>query len=671
MERIELGTPDLTRENLNKLAELFPQVLTEAMNDRGEITHAVDVDALRDLVGEVVEGPRERYQFTWPGKREAKAEARRPISKTMRPVIEDSVNWDDTQNLYIEGDNLDALKILKETYAGKVKLIYIDPPYNTGNDFVYDDDFTMTHAEYIAECGDYSEVGRLVANPESSGRFHSDWCSMMYPRLKLARELMARNGIIFVSIDDAEVSNLKALCNEVFGAHNFVACLVYDRNRKNDAKYYSVGHEYMLVYFKDANHIAEKGIIWRAAKEGVDDVREKFNELKGLFGNDWETVTREMRAWYATWDESDPRKPLARFAKVDEQGPYRDDGNISWPGGGGPKYEVLHPVTGRPCKVPDAGWRFPRFERMQEEIDKGRVVFGPDETTLPRIRRNLFESDGQVLKSVKFSYAQTATVEFNKIFDNKRVFDNPKSLSDIEEIISYVTADSRDAVILDFFSGSATTAHALFEANREDGGSRRFILVQLPEQVDEKSEAAKAGYPTICEIGKERIRRAGRKIAEEVAAANRQLKLGEEPKPIPDIGFRVLRIESSNFKDTLQTPEETGQQMLLGLSDNVKEGRTGLDLLFEVLPKFRIPYSAKIEERAVCGKRCFIVWEGDIPQLVACFDVDVEVDTIEEIAKMRPIYAVMRDASMADDATHANFEELFKTYSPETIRRVI
>lgn len=308
---------------------------------------------------------------------------------------------------------------------------------------------------------------------------------------------------------------------------------------------------------------------------------------------------------------------------------------------------------------------------MQEEIDKGRVVFGPDETTLPRIRRNLFESDGQVLKSVKFSYAQTATVEFNKIFDNKRVFDNPKSLSDIEEIISYVTADSRDAVILDFFSGSATTAHALFEANREDGGSRRFILVQLPEQVDEKSEAAKAGYPTICEIGKERIRRAGRKIAEEVAAANRQLKLGEEPKPIPDIGFRVLRIESSNFKDTLQTPEETGQQMLLGLSDNVKEGRTGLDLLFEVLPKFRIPYSAKIEERAVCGKRCFIVWEGDIPQLVACFDVDVEVDTIEEIAKMRPIYAVMRDASMADDATHANFEELFKTYSPETIRRVI
>ncbi len=642
-EKMDLASADLVAERIEQLKELLPEVATEG---------GIDFDKLRLVLGDEVDEGTERYAFTWPGKTDAIRQSQTPSTATLRPCPEESVNWDETENLYIEGDNLEVLKLLQHSYHGRVKLIYIDPPYNTGHDFVYRDSFGDTIENYRMQTG-----ATLQSNSDTSGRFHSNWCSMIYPRLRLARELLSRDGVVFISIDDAEVANLRTMCDEIFGLQNFVACLVYDKNRKNDAKYFSVGHEYMLVYFKDAGYIADNGIIWRAPKEGVDDVREKFAELKKQFGNDWERITQEMRAWYATWDDDDPRKPLARFTKVDEHGPYRDDGNISWPGGGGPKYEVIHPVTGKPCKVPDAGWRFPRLERMQEEIANGRVVFGPDETTLPRIRRNLFEADGQVLKSVKFSYAQTATVEFNKIFDNQRVFDNPKALDDIREIVSYVTADDKDALVLDFFSGSATTAHAVLEANYLDNGSRRFILVQLPELCPESSPAARAGYRTICEIGKERIRRVGKTIVEKVESDNKQIRLGEQPKPVPDIGFRVLKLDESG----IERPKP-GELLL----DVLKPDRSNEDIIFEMMLRWGLELTLPIEKVNAADYPCYSVAYGE---LVCCLADGLDMQVLDAIADMEPRCVLMLDRIL-DDTTKLNAVQAFKRVEEKTGREV-
>ena len=417
-------------------------------------------------------------------------------------------------------------------------------PYNTGNDFVYEDDF----ADPLAR---YREVTQQTtkSNPETMGRFHTNWLNMMYPRLRLAASLLRDDGVIFVSIDDAEVENLRKLCNEVFGEENFVACLVYDKNRKNDAKYFSVGHEYMLVYFKSASTITERGIIFRASKEGIDEVKAEFERLRELHNNDWDRVNEGLKTLYSSWSEDDERKPLARFTRVDEKGPYRDDGNISWPGGGGPTYDVLHPITGKPCKVPSRGWVYPNPQRMQEEIESGRVVFGNDETVTPKIRTNLFEQDKQVLRSVLFSYAQTATQEFNKLFDGVCIFENPKNVEDLKKLIAYVTEPKDGDIVFDFFSGSATTAHAVMQLNAEDGGNRQFILVQLPEVTDESSEAFKAGYKNICEIGKERIRRAGKKLSK----TDEQLTLSEDKAPL-DTGFKVFKLDSFNLKAWDGTP---------------------------------------------------------------------------------------------------------------------
>ena len=463
MDKMKFELPDMTAQNIDRIAALFPNCITEMLDEehstpeKKAYKRAVNFELLKQMLSpDVVDGD-EAYEFTWVGKKAAIVEANKPIRKTLRPCVAESKDWDTTENLYIEGDNLEVLKLLQESYLGKVKMIYIDPPYNTGNDFIYADDFMHSQKEENEQMGMYDEdENRLFKNTDTNGRFHSDWCSMIYSRLMLARNLLTDDGVIFISIDDAEVENLRKICDEVLGASNFVACLVYDKNRKNDAKYFSVGHEYMLVYFKNAQYIYEQGIVFRESKEGIDEVKREFLRLRELYNDDWEAVNNGLKKLYASWPKGDERKPLARFTKVDERGPYRDDGNISWPGGGGPKYDVIHPVTGKPCKCPDAGWRFPSIKRMQEEISAGRVVFGPDETTLPRIRRNLFEYDAQVMRSVHFSYAQTATLEFNKIFDGLRIFENPKSVTDIKDLIRYITPDFKDCTILDFFSGSAT-----------------------------------------------------------------------------------------------------------------------------------------------------------------------------------------------------------------------
>lgn len=649
MEKIETSTPDITEENIEKVIELFPQVATEIENSDGELERAIDFDALRDLLGDVAEGQRERYQFTWPGKREAKAEARRPINKTMIPCPEKSVDWDTTENLYIEGDNLDALKLLKETYAGKIKLIYIDPPYNTGHDFIYADDFKIADGEY--DGGDYGEEGRLVANLESNGRFHSDWCSMIYARLLIARDLLSEDGALFISIDDNEETNLMKICNEIFGSDNFVAKLsvqVNPRGRNLD-QYIAKTVEPVLVFVKDYN-----------AKTCLN------------------LVPKDERM-------------LAEYNRRDENGPYRLIGlrnrnqsfnpttrpNLYFPLWIDPNTgQVSTTQTDRFCieRLPLAGDDTPTcWTWSKEKINKENDYLLAEETSDGwRIFRKDYLNEG----NAAFTMAKSLQTEgtFNNDYGKKRIKElfgsNVMSFPKSPYLMKLIVAIgcSKNGLVLDFFSGSATMADAVMMQNAEDGGARHYIMVQLPELVSDNSEARKAGFATICEIGENRIRRAGEQIAKRIEEENRQQKLGEEPKLLPDVGFRVLRIDSSNFKDTYTTPDIADQGSLLDMIDNVKEGRTAEDILFQVLPAFRIPYTAHIEILNIHGKKVFDVNYG---QLLACFDADVTNDVIEEIARRKPSYAVMRDLSFKDDSASANFEELFKTFSPNTIRRVI
>ncbi|MBF0919882.1 MAG: site-specific DNA-methyltransferase [Atopobium sp.] len=634
MEKIQRVTSDITQENIERLTELFPQVATEVKDENGVVRPSVDFDALRELLGDVAEGQRERYQFTWPGKSDAKLEARKPCNKTLRPHPEKSVDWDTTQNVYIEGDNLDALKVMRETYAGKVKLIYIDPPYNTGHDFIYDDDFSQTHEEYDAQSGDYDEEGgRLVANLESNGRFHSDWCSMMYPRLLLARDLLSEDGVIFISIDDNEQVNLRKICDEVFGTSNFIAQLIWERafSPKNDAKFISNSHDYTLMYTKQVG----KFTIGRLPR------------------------TTEANARYKNLD-NDPRGPWMSSDMTVKTYNSATDYPITTPSG-----RVVEPPAGR-C------WRLSKnafFERLHDN----RIWFGPAGDGVPRIKRFLtdLKFDGLTPQSILFykevGHSQEGAKEVVSLFDGKGYFDGPKPTRLLNRIMTLANLEE-DAIVVDFFSGSGSTAHALAKFNIEQSKSCHFVLVQLPEETDRAREAYKDGYKTICDLGEERIRRVGKKIIEEVEASNKQLKIGEEPKPIPDIGFRVFSIDSSNFRDTYSEPGEQAQADLFSLVDNLKEDRTPEDLLFQVLPAFRIPYSARVEKMDISGSACFNVNDG---QLIACFDTPVSTETIEKIAQMKPLYAVFRDASFASDSDAANFEELFKTYSPDTVRRVI
>ena len=640
---------NIEQTNLDKLRSVFPECVSEGK---------LDIDKLLSLCGEYIDNDFEKYKFEWKGKADCLRLAQKRSTGTLRPCPEESVDWDTTQNLYIEGDNLEVLKLLQTAYYRKVKMIYIDPPYNTGNDFVYADDFADPMARY-------KEVTQQTtkSNPETMGRYHTNWLNMMYPRLRLAANLLRDDGVIFISIDDAELYNLKKLCDEVFGEENYVATLVYDKNRKNDAKYFSVGHEYMLVYFKSAATIYEMGIVLRATKEGIDEVKEEFQRLRTLYNDDWAKVNEGLKALYASWPTDDPRKSLARFTRVDEKGPYRDDGNISWPGGGGPKYDVLHPITGKPCKVPSRGWVYPNPNRMKEEIERGRVVFGKDESTTPKIRTNLFEQDTEVLRSVHFSYAQTATQEFNKLFDGVRIFENPKNPSDIKKLVEYITAKNDNDIILDFFSGSATTAHAVMQLNAEDGGNRCFILVQLPELCDEKSEAYKAGYKNICEIGKERIRRAGKKILEEHA----QVTMEEDKSPL-DVGFRVFKLDTSNLKTWNATPIEDEQLDLLYQRMNtmihrVKPERTDLDMIYEIMLKLGVPLTYSVTPFSINDKTVYGV--GDDCLLLVCLAEDVQPEDVEQMTEYAPAKIIISRDSFADDTAMANAYYILRDHGIE------
>lgn len=643
MEKIELGTPDITEENINRLGELFPSVITEVEDGNGEVRKAIDFDALRELLGDVAENGRLRYQFTWPGKSEAKAEAFSPTDKTLRPSVDQSFNWDSTKNLYIEGDNLDALKILKKSYAGLVHVIYIDPPYNTGKDaFVYPDTFSSSNEEYRDLSGEFDEDGYvLTTNLATNGKFHSVWCSMIYQRLLLARDLLAQDGLIFISIGDDEIANLRKIGDEVFGASNFVNCFIWNCSTAGGIrpKYASSTHEYALCYARQ----------------------------KSLLPMFFAPLSSEA---------------VKAYSQRDERGIYRDKDFVfkNKSTNKNQKYGITCPDGSVVFPKPGYIYRFIE-NRFREALADGYVTFkrsnnGPLVDASGKqagwniyIKKYLGDAKGApgtIVPKENAGLYNTGTQLVQDLFDGVRVFENVKPVAYISWLLGL--ADKPDGIVLDFFSGSGTTAQAVMEMNAADGGNRQFIMVQIPQECPPDSDAYKNGYPTICEIGKERIRRAGNRLLGIGSSTTQQLSLNVASSKPVDVGFRVLKIGSSNFKIIKCLPSETEQPTLFDFIDNLKENRTDLDLLFEILPRFDIPYSAKIERCELAGKAGYSVEDG---MLVACFDSNVGVDAIEAIARMKPVYAVVRDASLIDDATEANFEELFKTYSPNTERFVL
>ena len=620
-----MTTADGVQDNVEKIALLFPNCVTETRDSNtGKLVRKVDFDKLRqELSGSIVSDREERYQFTWPDKSKAILLANAPVNAALRPCRDESVDFDNTKNLYIEGDNLDVLKCLKETYLHKVKMIYIDPPYNTGNDFVYEDDFAESAEEYRSRSGQFDEQGnRLVTNAESNGRFHTDWLNMIYPRLKVARDLLTEDGVIFISIDDNEQKNLKNICDEVFGSSNFLAQVVWERAYSpiNLMKHFSPSHDYILCYAKNKELAVCNGIA--RSEEADNRYSNPDNDPRGV------------------WKPSD----LSVGPAVEE--------NI---------YTITTP-SGRNVEPPAGrSWRLSR-KAFRERLQDNRIWFGPDGNSVPSMKRFLSElrktgiTPMTIWKYTEVDHSQGATQKLAKLFDGKKVFDYPKPVELIKRVISLYS--DKDSIILDFFSGSATTAQAVMELNASDEGNRKFILVQIQEEFSESSDGYKMGFKTICDAAKERIRRAGKKIKEESPLTTQNL----------DTGFRVLKLDSTNMEDIYYSPGNINQANLFSLVDNVKPGRTSEDLLFQVILELGATLDSKIEYQAIDGKTVWNVADGYI---VACFDKDVTDDVVKAIAKMQPQYAVLRDTSMANDSTATNFEQIFKTYSPNTTTKIL
>lgn len=632
-----MHTQDIVDVNVGKIGKLFPNCLTERIGENGRLEHAIDFDKLRvELSKGIVEGLQERYQFTWPGKREAMRIANTPTNMTLRPDRESSVDFDNTGNLYIEGDNLEVLKILREDYLGKVKMIYIDPPYNTGNDFVYEDDFSQTSGEFRGKSGMFDEDGNMIlqnyeVNSESNGRFHTDWLKMIYPRLKVARDLLTEDGVIFISIDDNEVENLRKVCDEVFGERNFIAQLIWERafSPKNDARFVSNSHDYVLMFTRNIDSF----VIGRLDRTAEANARysNPDNDPRGV----WMSSDISVKTYNAACDYP-----------------------ITTPSG-----KIIEPPAGRCWSLSKKAF----FERLQDN----RIWFGPNGDNTPRIKRFLSELkfDGMAPTSILFykdvGHSQEGAQEVVSLFGDKGVFDGPKPVRLLQRLITLANLKD-DSIVLDFFSGSATTAHALMKTNLEKGTDRKFILVQLPEKVSDKKKDQ--GYGTICEIGKERIRRAGKKILEELATKKAENGLfdKESEQTRLDVGFRVLKLDTSNMQDVYYTPEDSSAATLF--DDNVKPDRTPEDLLFQVMLEYNLPLSAKIERKTIAGKEVFSVNDD---YLIACFDENVNETVITEVAKRKPLYFIMRDSSLSSDQVADNFEQIFNAYSKDTIRRIL
>ena len=656
MDKLKMHTLNKADENFKKLAEMFPNAVTETISDNGEVVRAIDKDVLmQEISCKVVDGKEERYQFTWPDKKKSVLMANAPINKTLRPCREESVDFDNTENLYIEGDNLEVLKLLQETYLGKIKMIYIDPPYNTGNDFVYEDDFVQNVDEYMANSGQFDEEGnRLVKNLDSNGRFHTDWLNMIYPRLRLAKDLLTNDGVIFISIDDNEQENMKKIACEVFGENNFVAQLVWEKKKKGAflSKNFINMKEYVLVYTKNNN--AFGGLIGEITSEestypcikttnarGIRIIRKgtpsKFKDKNYTIKAGTRISSGNMELIYLD-DVIVKNSMLVKDVHIDSNWIYSQAALDKYA-----KKGLIYITQDNYIR------RIVNGERIKMLKDLLLRV-GNDGKSLPRFKYDLNLNNGG------WGTNEDANDELHQLFGEQYLFDFSKPTRLIAKLIQAI--GSKRDIIMDFFSGSATTAHAVMQLNAEDNGKRKFIMVQLPELTDEKSEASKAGYKNICEIGKERIRRAGIKIREESPLTTQNL----------DTGFRVLKCDSTSMKDVYYASDEYEPSLFGTMTDNIKEDRTPEDLLFQVMIDLGIFLSSKIEESVIDSKKVFNVADGF---LIACFDEKVTEETITAIAKQKPYYFVMRDSSMASDSVATNFEQIFATYSPDTIRKIL
>lgn len=633
MEKLKMHTPDLAEENYKKLAALFPDAVTETKDENGNTVRAIDKDVLmQEINAKVVDDGQERYQFTWPDKRKAVVLANAPIAKTLRFEKEKSVGRDgtpggtDSENIYIEGDNLDALKLLQETYLGKVKMIYIDPPYNTGNDFIYEDDFSQKAENYAENSGQTDEEGnRLVQNSESNGRFHTDWLNMLYPRLCLAKDLLANDGLIFISIDEHESHNLRKICDEIFGAQNFITQIVWEKRytRSNNARRFTTLTEPVVCYAKNIMF--------------VSDIKERRNEkADSIYSN----------------PDNDPRGPWTSVSYVNPASKNQRPNLV---------YKLHNPITGADVEHPTNAWKYERAT-YEKHVKENRLYWGKNgENVYPRLKKYLFEMEGGMVPVDLWRQQITGTTDqASKELESllgRKIFNFPKPKELVMRIVSLIINGNKreNGIILDFFSGSGTSAHAVMQLNAEDNGHRKYILMQLPAETGETSEAYKMGYKTICDIGEERIRRAGKKIKEETGADI-------------DYGFRCFRVDSSNMKDVYYKPSDVKQAELDLFTDNIKEDRTPEDLLIQVMLDLGVLLSSKVEEEEMAGKKVFSVADG---YLMACFDRDVTDDVVTAIARKHPFYAVFRDSSFSSDSVAANFEQIFDTYSPQTVRKVL
>lgn len=638
-ERLERTSADGSKLNLEALYQIAPSCFTEVKDEKtGAIKHVVNFKTLRQLLGDdAVEDGEEMYQFTWPGKQAARREAAAPITNTLRPVPEDSVDWDTTENLYIEGDNLRVLKLLQKGYMGKVKMIYIDPPYNTGNDFVYHDDFAHTTEEEELAAGNVDEEGnRFRRNLDSNGRFHSDWCSMMYSRLLVARSLLKEDGVIFISIDDNEVENLKKICDEILGLSNFVGQLILKTATDNNPSQINIEHEYMICYAKNKYVQAN----WTRQSEAAGRIVHQYKELKKTCSNNAEIQTK-LRQWIKT--HKDELSQVTHYNNVDDKGVYSSSSNSSNPHPGGYMFVVIHPVTGLPCPKPANGWRWP--EKTFRDYDaNGEIEWGKDHTTQPHVKKRI-ETSVEYLRTLIYEDNRATTKMLADAFNGHKIFDNPKPVNVLNRIIDFVT--DKESLVLDFFSGSATTAHAVMQLNADDSGHRKYICVQLAEETPEDSEARKEGYPTIPAIAKERIRRAGKKIKEESPLTTQDL----------DTGFRVFRLADSNYENVEKSPNEYGQNMLDLFADNIKTDRTDLDLLFGAMLSWGVQLSLPMKTEEVDGCNIYTV---DGNGLVACFAENVTENVVKAMADKHPLRVLFRDSCFAEDKKKINIFELFK-----------
>lgn len=706
MQKIEAQSPEaqsanILADNIAKLRAMFPELLTETGG-----TAAINVDVLKALVGDATayDGD-EKYGLNWHGKRKARQIALTPSTGTLRPCPEESVEWETTQNLMIEGDNLEVLKLLQKSYGrdgGQVRVIYIDPPYNTGKDFVYTDSFQNNIENYQQLMGwrdvDGERVSSLASrkNTEASGRFHTDWLNMIYPRLRLARTLLTADGVILVSIDEHEITNLRSVMDEVFGEENFLSCLTWEKGRKNDAKFFSNGHEYVLVYAKSQSHLREQKTLWREEKPGARDIWEKYLELRATHGNQDKLIEADLQAWYSDLPKAHPAKKWSRYKRVDQNGPWRDR-DISWPGGGGPRYDVHHPVTKLPCSVPESGWRYSTPEEMQRQISLGLVEFREDHTEPPFRKAHIrpipqeldsvdadaeeaddsedAEDEEEFATQVRGSYfykQSQVSVKYLRTLFGKKVFNNPKDLDEIAKLIRYTSSDDPNALVLDFFAGSGTTGEAVMRLNSQDNGNRRYILVQLPEPLDPKDKQQKVaakycediGKPlNIAELTKERLRKAGGSIK------------SEKPDWSGDSGFRVFKLDTSNIRAWNPKVSDLKTSLFDHL-EHLESGRSSDDILYEILLKLGLDLCVPIEVREIAGKQVSSVGAG---VLMSCLDESIKASEAEALALGMAAWreeqgtvgdttAVFRDSAFENDIAKSNLAAILEQHGIKQVR---